>query len=501
MKTLRRAILVPTSLLTAIVSGALLLLAWDSARQGRSLERSSIEVRSAAGLAFALADATHDEEHWLILAPEDPGGAHLTSLAETQTRIADVMARIRALPAPARVAAVWTQFESAREALGEIATELLDARRRDDAAAISRAFDKWRLMSDRAEALLDDFTAYHLRRLDRTVAELQRRRTRALGVAGAAIALGFLVAAAFSIGTARTFVRPIVEMAGAAERITATGPLEPVEGAARPDEIGVLARSFNRMTERLVTANARLAAAVRAREDFISIASHELKTPLTPLALRVQQLLRLLREGAGDAVPREQALRATRTLEKHVASLARLVENLLDVSHITSGVLALRPEETSVFEVAREAVARMSGQLAAAQCETRLDCERDVSIRADRVRLEQVLSNLLGNAAKYAAGAPVVVTVGGGDGGGARIAVADGGPGIPPADRDRIFARFERADGGRREVSGLGLGLYIAREIVVAHGGELSVEGEPGKGATFVVRLPREPPPAPAARG
>jgi signal transduction histidine kinase len=289
-------------------------------------------------------------------------------------------------------------------------------------------------------------------------------------------------------------------MAGAAERITATGPLEPVEGAARPDELGVLARSFNRMTERLVTANARLAAAVRAREDFISIASHELKTPLTPLALRVQQLLRLLREGPGDAVPREETLRATRTLEKHVASLARLVENLLDVSHITSGVLALRPEETSVLEVAREALARMSDQLAAARCETRLDCERDVSIRADRVRLEQVLSNLLGNAAKYAAGAPVVVTVGG-DGGGARIAVADGGPGIPPADRDRIFARFERADGGRREVSGLGLGLYIAREIVVAHGGELSVEGEPGKGATFVVRLPREPPPAPAARG
>jgi signal transduction histidine kinase len=500
VKSLRRAILVPTSLLTAIVSAALLLLAWDSARQGRSLERSANEVRAATALAFSLAEATHDEEDWVTLLPPRPGGAQLAHLGEAEGRTAELISRVRLLPLPPRVAAVWSDFERARETLGAIREEVLDARRRDDAPAAERALDKWRLMSGRAEALLDDFTAYHLRRLDRTVAELQRRRTLALAVAGAAIALGFLVAGAFSVGIARTFVRPIVEMARAAERITATGPLEPVAGAARPDEIGVLARAFNGMTERLVTANASLAHAVRAREDFISIASHELKTPLTPLSLRVQQVLRLVREAPGDAVPREEVLRATRTLEKHVASLARLVENLLDVSHITSGSLALRLEQTSVLDVAREALARMSEQLTAARCVARLDCERDVSIRADRERLDQVLANLLGNAAKYAAGAPVVVTVRG-EGDGATISVADGGPGISPADRERIFTRFERADGVRSEVSGLGLGLFIAREIVVAHGGELTVESAPGKGAAFLVRLPREPPPAPPARG
>jgi signal transduction histidine kinase len=498
VKSLRRAILVPTTLLTAVVTVALLLLAWDSARLGRSLERGANEVRSATALAFALAEVMHEEERDLLL-HADSGPTRVATFAEAEGRGEELVGRIRQLPLAPRVAPVWAQLERAREALHGIGAELNAARAQGDAAAAARALDQWRLVSARAGALLDDFTAYHLRRLDRTVAELQRRRARALGVAGAAIALGFLVAGAFSIAIARTFVRPIVEMAGAAGRITATGPLAPVAGAARADELGVLARAFNRMTERLVTANADLAAAVRIREDFISIASHELKTPLTPLALRVQQLLRILR-GSGEAVPREEALRAARTLEKHVAGLGRLIDNLLDVSQLTSGAFALRAEELRLGEVAREALQRMSDQLQTARCEPRLVCARDVAIRADRARLDQVLANLLGNAAKYAAGAPVVVTVEGDDRG-AVLSVADGGPGISPADRERIFARFERVHDGRRDVSGLGLGLYIAREIVRAHGGELSVESPPGSGATFVVRLPREPAAAASARG
>jgi signal transduction histidine kinase len=154
-----------------------------------------------------------------------------------------------------------------------------------------------------------------------------------------------------------------------------------------------------------------------------------------------------------------------------------------------------------VAEVAREALARMADQLASAGCEARLVCARSPTIRADRARLEQVLANLLGNAAKYAAGAPVVVTVDE-DEAGAVVSVADGGPGVAPADRERIFARFERvAAAAHRDVSGLGLGLFIAREIARAHGGDVAVDGGPGGGATFVVRLPREPPAATAARG
>jgi signal transduction histidine kinase len=308
-------------------------------------------------------------------------------------------------------------------------------------------------------------------------------------MAGAAIFFGFLLAGGFALAVARAVVTPIAEMAAAAERITATGPPARVGDPERRDEIGALARAFDRMTERLVTANASLAAAVRAREEFISIASHELKTPITPLQLRVQQLLRMLREGPGETVPRERALHATRNLEKHVASLARLVGNLLDVSQIASGGLSLRREESSTLELVREALGRVSLDLAAAGCEARIECERDVAIQADRSRLEQVFVNLLANAAKYAPGAPVVVRVAR-DLRGATVSVADGGPGISTADRGRIFARFERGTGARRHVSGLGLGLFIAREIVAAHGGELAVESEPGRGATFVVRLP-----------
>jgi signal transduction histidine kinase len=357
-------------------------------------------------------------------------------------------------------------------------------------------------VNDRADRLLRDFTGYHLNRLDRTVADLQRRRARSLALAALAVAAGLLLAAGFAVVLVRRVVRPIVEMASAARRVEATGAVSPVAGAERTDEIGVLARAFNQMTDRLVSANstlaganATLAEAVRARDEFISIASHELKTPITPLVLRVQQLLRLARDGDA-ALPREQVVQATRSLEGHLLKLTRLIENLLDVSRINSGQLALRLEDFSLATAIREAVDRVGDDLAAAGCAVRVDAATDLVLRGDRLRLEQVLVNLLGNAAKYAPGEPVAVRARAGEGS-VEIEIEDGGPGITPADQERIFHRFERASPDRH-VGGLGLGLYIAREIVHAHRGELSVRSAPGRGATFTIRLPAQA--APGAR-
>jgi signal transduction histidine kinase len=289
-------------------------------------------------------------------------------------------------------------------------------------------------------------------------------------------------------------------MAKAAKRIQATGRPNPVAGAERHDELGVLARAFNDMTDRLVSTNATLAAAntslaeaVRARDEFISVASHELKTPITPLALRVQQLLRVVRDSPDGAVPRDKLIHATRNLDGHVVKLAKLIENLLDVSTINSGQLTLRREEFSLCDAVRDALDRVAGELSAAHCDVQVDSPRDVIVRADRSRIEQVLVNLIGNAAKHAPGAPVVVRLAA-DAGVATAEIEDAGQGIIPDDQERIFERFERAVADRH-VSGLGLGLYIAREIVRAHGGELSVRSESGRGATFVMRLRRDPAP------
>jgi signal transduction histidine kinase len=495
VRTLRRSIAVPTLLVTGVVGAALAYLAWESARQSRSLERDTDAVRSATALAFALTHAAQEEKEWMALLPSRPTEAHAALITDADVAVRELLAEIDALPLgrSSRAAAAWRQLVEARGALLALRDATLAASRAGDGLEMLRSLEKWRMMSARADALLKNFTAYHLRLLDRTVAELQRRRTRALVTASAAVLLGLLLSTAFSLALARTVVRPIVAMARAAERITATGPPAPVGGADRRDEIGVLARSFDAMTRRLLAANAGLASAVRARDEFISIASHELKTPITPLQLRVQQLLRLVRSGAGEPLSREQIGSATRNLERHVARLGKLVDNMLDVSRITSGRLSLHVEEASALDLVRDALDRVSDDLSAAGCDVRIECERDVWIPVDRARVEQVLVNVLGNAAKYAPGSAVVVRISG-DFRGALLEVEDDGPGIPPAEHERIFTRFERAVPDPRQISGLGLGLFIAREIARAHGGEISVRSGRREGAAFRIQLPREPP-------
>jgi signal transduction histidine kinase len=497
VRSLKREILVPTAVVTFVVAVALALLARESALQGRALERDAEEARAATTLALALADATHDEEHWVLSVAV--GEANGGQMVEAGDRVDRLSGEIDRFPLAPRAAEIWSQFAEARSTLTAIGVDVRMAAQQGDQAAVALARDKWRLVNDRADRLLRDFTAYHLNRLDRTVAELQRRRARAFAAATVAVVGGLLLAGALAAIIARTVVRPIVEMARAAERISATGAASPVAGADRRDEIGVLAQAFNHMTERLVTVNAALAGmnaslaeAVRVREEFISIASHELKTPITPLALRVQQLLRIARVDPDGAIPREQVVHATRDLDKHLVSLTKLVNNLLDVSRIKSGQLVLQLERFSLGEAVRDAVESLARELSAAGCDVRVEHGEDVIVCADRSRIEQVLLNLLWNVAKHAPGRPAVVRLAA-DERDAVVEVEDGGPGITRVDQERIFDRFERAVADRH-VSGLGLGLYISREIARAHGGELSVRSESGRGATFTMRLRRESP-------
>lgn len=496
-RSLTRDLLVPTGVLTLVVAAVLVLVANDAASQSRALEREAVHVRAATSLALALTEATRDEAHDLSSLALRPGADVATRSEEAAARIALLATEVEALDLSPRAAGVWTQFVTARGALRPIAEKVVVAARRGDRAGVATGVDRWQLMADRSDRLLRNFTAHHLNRLDRTVAELQRRRARTFAAAAAAVTVGLLLASVLAAFIGRKVVRPIALMARASLRITETGTASPVAGAERRDEIGVLARAFNDMTARLVStnatlasANARLAEAVRAREEFISVASHELRTPLTPLSLRVQRLLRIARTGPGDVLSREQVVQVTGDLDKHVGKLAKLVENLLDVSRINSGRLELRAERFPLVDAIRDAVERLSSELAAGGCEVRVACPPDLIVHADRSRLEQVLVNLLGNAAKYAPGGPVDVRLVAREPE-AVIEVEDSGAGIGAGDEERIFDRFERAVPAGH-VAGLGLGLYIAREIVRAHGGALSVRSAPGRGATFAVRLLRE---------
>ncbi|HET6439383.1 MAG TPA: ATP-binding protein [Anaeromyxobacter sp.] len=231
--------------------------------------------------------------------------------------------------------------------------------------------------------------------------------------------------------------------------------------------------------------------AVRLRDEFISVASHELRTPLTSLTLQVKVLQRWAAEpalqDAQEVLPGRLA-----NVSRQVERLNRLVANLLDVTRLRVGRLELALEEFDLCGLVEEVAGRFSDELARGGRRIEVELARPVPGRWDRVRLEQVLTNLLSNAIRYGAG-PVEVSVARA-GEGVRLRVRDHGTGIGPEEQARIFDRYERgrASGG----GGLGLGLYLVRLFVEAHGGAVALESGEGEGACFTVSLPLCPPEA-----
>lgn len=234
--------------------------------------------------------------------------------------------------------------------------------------------------------------------------------------------------------------------------------------------------------------------AVRMRDEFLSIASHELKTPITSLKLQLQLALRQVKP--------EQNLAPTPERLKHVFGisigqvdrLSALVEDLLDVSRMEAGKLSYDFAEANLSEIVTEVLDRFSDALKEAHCSLSLQLDENSAVWCDRYRLEQVVINLLSNAMKYSPGQTIEVRVQGAVDS-VQLTVRDSGIGIEKEKQSLIFERFERAV-STRNISGLGLGLYIARQIVLAHRGKITVESELGKGSTFTVILPRNRPAA-----
>ncbi len=241
---------------------------------------------------------------------------------------------------------------------------------------------------------------------------------------------------------------------------------------------------------------------IRERDDVLAIASHELRAPVGSMQLQVGNLrrvasgtteeLKAVRERMGTAAADLNSMRdRLEKVDHHARRLARLVENLLDLSHIHTGEFLLELEDTDLAQLTREAVDRLRDEVERSGSQLSVAAEAPVRGRWDPIRIEQVIANLLMNAARYGEGKPISVTVEG-EPQEARVTVVDHGIGISPEDHERIFGRFERAAaaGG---VLGLGLGLYISRQIVQAHGGSIGLQSSLGHGSTFTVELPRSP--------
>ncbi|MFN8498135.1 MAG: ATP-binding protein [Anaerolineae bacterium] len=233
--------------------------------------------------------------------------------------------------------------------------------------------------------------------------------------------------------------------------------------------------------------------AIRVRDDFLSVASHELKTPLTSMLLHVQMLLRYTREERLANLPPARVAKMLETNERQIKRLAALIADLLDASQIGSGRLELDRERTDLVELVTSVVERYAGEAAERGSEIEIEVRASPIGDWDPHRLDQVVTNLLTNAIKYGAGRPIDIAIDAADDT-ALLTVRDRGIGIAAEQLPRIFDRFERA-ATARTYGGIGLGLYITREIVDAHGGRTEVTSAPDEGATFTVSLPLHPPP------
>jgi len=239
------------------------------------------------------------------------------------------------------------------------------------------------------------------------------------------------------------------------------------------------------MARRIATLEAQRELA-RMQDEFVSTVSHELRTPLGFIKGYTTTLLRS--DAEWDSANRTEFLKI---IDEEADRLRELIDNLLDSSRLESGTLSMTLEPVRLATLVKDTASRARALYPEMPLE--LDVPDDFPIlQGDATRLAQVFDNLLSNAEKYAGGAGVSIS--------ARVAgpailvrVCDHGPGIPPEHQSRLFERFYRVPGSKSMIRGTGLGLYICRKIIEAHGGEINVDCPPGGGTCFTFTLPLEP--------
>jgi PAS domain S-box-containing protein len=267
-------------------------------------------------------------------------------------------------------------------------------------------------------------------------------------------------------------------------------------GIPSVDESGAIVRWFGTCTDidQQKNLQKRLERAIAYRDDFLSVASHELKTPLTSLKLQLQMVKKRMKVQSTEKTMERIHGTVDQCLHQS-GRLELLVDDLLDVSRIRAGHMKFHFEPLCLVQLVRATIERLQEQLNLAGVKVQIVAPIDLPVVCDRFRMEQVFANLLTNACKYGNGSPVLVRVER-VGGEAKVAVKDFGMGIPRDKFTAIFEPFERAVGSNN-ISGLGLGLFISQQIVMAHQGQISVDSEVNQYSQFSVSIPMDLKPTP----
>jgi len=298
-------------------------------------------------------------------------------------------------------------------------------------------------------------------------------------------------------GTERTRHIPIVFVSAAGRELNyafrgyESGAVDflykPIDPIAVRSKVNVFVELF-RQRQELQAAQEQLQRAVNMRDDFMSMVSHELRNPLNSVYLQTQLRRRML-ESPTPPDP-DTMLKMVERDERQIRSMVRLLDDMLDVSRARTGRLAMSPAPFDLAASARAVVEAIEEQASSDGVTITLAAPESLPMEGDEFRIEQVITNLLTNALRYGQGKPVAVALGTREEEKeAFVSVRDQGMGIAPADQERIFEQFERT-ASAEQVAGLGLGLFIARQIAQAHQGRLEVRSATGEGAEFVLSLP-----------
>lgn len=229
---------------------------------------------------------------------------------------------------------------------------------------------------------------------------------------------------------------------------------------------------------------------IKARDQFLAIASHELKTPVTSMLLQVQTAIHNIRNVSLANFSVATLLKMLEDTEQQSKRLSKMVNDLLDLSLITTGKIDLEIEETNISDIVKVVVERYTNRLTD-KSQIQVIIKKPVIGYCDKVRIEQAVINLLSNAVKYGRNKPILIHVASLHDV-ARISVSDQGIGIPHDQQKKIFNRFERAVSSK-DYKGLGVGLYITYQIIHAHGGKIHLDSEINKGSTFILEFPLKP--------
>lgn len=249
---------------------------------------------------------------------------------------------------------------------------------------------------------------------------------------------------------------------------------------------------YKQLIERLEKEREKNLAEVKARDEFLSIASHELRTPLTSMLLQIQRAVYNIQNVSLANFSVQHLLTMLESVEQQSKRLTRIINDLLNVSLITTGRMELEVEETDLVDLTRDVVARFSEEFEKNNIPFTFTSDTSITMLGDKLRIEQVLSNLITNAIKYGNNQPITLSVTK-RGNHAELKIKDSGIGIPKDKQKLIFERFRRANDGV-DIQGLGIGLYITYQIVKAHQGSIQVDSSPGNGTVFTIKLPLQGP-------